>query len=606
MEYDLKQPFLPMSAIVVVDNPRTYFDPTEMEELESSIRSNGVLQPVGVRSLGIGDNGFETFALVWGERRFRASKAVFGEGGNIDVKLTHAGASEAQELALIENTVRADMSATEEAEAAHREMVKYNNDKAEVLRRLGWKSFKLEQRLALMRCAPEVRVALNERKIMLGHAELLAVVPMEKQVSSLQKIIDNKLSVAYVKQNLARVAQSLVNAAFDQTECLTCPHNTASQCGLFAETLDSGFCTNSPCYDRKTMAALDIIKEELVQEYPTVKIIALGDAITTIPIIAIGQMAVGETQAKACRACENFGCTISALPESTGKVERGVCFDAACNATKVAANLRATKASTVAATPAASSASKGKGTAKGGAKPAKSGAPKPASVQTPTKVKEYRVGLWRTIAKQELMQRPGDAITVLVVLGVIGSAGRINSSRMGDAFKKLVGCDTAPNSTGMAEALASVDANPAAKAKLLEVLSASAMADIEERQLVATLTFLKADMTAHWSLCEEFLKLLTKSEIEVIAEELGLKQAMGEKFAKASGDKKDAFIKALLGIATFDYASAIPAVLRYGHKDVAAQPQDNEDNDNDNDPDSDDNPVEPELSESDDELAETA
>lgn len=551
---------LPLAAIKVVDNPRTFFDPSEMSVLETSVRANGILQSVLVRRLEPCDAGGESFALVAGERRFRAAIAC----GLVHVPaLIFDGDKEAAaEFALIENTARADMSATEEAQAAERSMQRHGSNKAEVLRHLGWSSTKLEQRLALLRCVPEVRIALNERKILLGHAELLAAVPAEKQLSSLPLIIEHKLTVAYVKQNLAKVAQSLQTAIFDQTECLTCPSNTVCQSALFVEALDEGYCTNAQCYDNKTTTVLHTMRDELTQDYPTVKIVALGDNVQTARVAADGKLGVGADQAKACMGCENFGCTISSLPTSTGQVERNLCFDLVCNASKVAALVRA---SAVAAPASRSS----KGDANLSTK-AKGLSKKVVSVQTPTKVKEYRVALWRTVAKNELFKRPDDAITVLVMLGVIGSARNISSTRMSEAYARIMPSAAAPTPAAALQVLKTLQSNPAEKGRLLAALSASAMGEICEQQLIMILQFLECDLNEHWKLCTEFLLLLTKSEIEAVADELGIKKVMGERFAKAALEKKDQFIKTVLSVPSFDYSRAIPVAIQYAGVSPAA------------------------------------
>lgn len=556
------------TSITVVSNPREYFDPVEMDELVDSMRKDGQMQNLVVCLLPPDGTGVPKYKLIAGERRLRAAAIIGME--YMDVKVVEADDAVAGQLAVKENTIRADMSPTEEANAAFKEMALQNNDKAEVLRVLCWSPTKLEQRLALMRCAPEVRTALNERKILLGHAELLAAVPVEKQVSSLGKIIENKLTVAYVKQNLAKVAQSLPKAFFDQTECLTCNYNTACQTGLFAETIDEGFCTNSPCYERKTAEALGTLKDELVNDYPVVRIIALGDANTSIPLQATGTLGVGAEQAKACRACENFGCTISGLPESTGSVERDLCFDAACNASKVASFIRASRPK--AEPTQKDSTEKGsstkppaKGTVKSGTKgPEK----KKAVVQIPAKVKEYRVALWRKMARKELLARSDDALTMLVALSIIGSSRHISSGKMGEAYVKLTGASAIGTSYDLAGVLNTVRGNGVAKTRLLEAISASAMGNIEERQLVAALQFLRVDVRNHWKPCADFFNLMTKSEIEVVAEELGIKGALGAGFAKIAGGKKDALVKALLSVEGFDYDDAVPDVLVYGPVDA--------------------------------------
>ena len=60
-------------------NPRTYFDPAEMAELEASVASQGVIQPILIRPFG------DAYQLVAGERRYRAAKKVKGEDYEIPV-----------------------------------------------------------------------------------------------------------------------------------------------------------------------------------------------------------------------------------------------------------------------------------------------------------------------------------------------------------------------------------------------------------------------------------------------------------------------------------------------------------------------------------------
>lgn len=74
---------------------------------------------------------------------------------------------------------------------------------------------------------------------------------------------------------------------------------------------------------------------------------------------------------------------------------------------------------------------------------------------------------------------------------------------------------------------------------------------------------LTGSLTKHWKLDKEFLELLTKSEIGVIAKSVGLDKAIGDGFAKLANEKKDDLIKKLLGVKDFDYSATIPPVLMY-------------------------------------------
>ncbi len=100
-------------------NPRKYFDPAEMAEMEASIAAKGVLQPVIIRPME--DDEFE---LVAGERRYRGAQPL-GPDYDMPVVIKHLTDEEADEVALIENIQRADMAPSEEALAAARIVGRY-------------------------------------------------------------------------------------------------------------------------------------------------------------------------------------------------------------------------------------------------------------------------------------------------------------------------------------------------------------------------------------------------------------------------------------------------------------------------------------------------
>lgn len=172
-----KQPTLPIRRIVQGKNPRTYFDPVKMKELEDGIRAVGVIQPIVVRPIP----GTDLFEIIAGERRWRAAKNVFGDDYEIPVTVQEAGDAQAEAMAVIENHHRADMSAAEEAHAAQRQLQRNRGDREETARAMGWSADVLDRRLALLACTPTVLQALTERRILIGHAELLSGIPPDKQ-----------------------------------------------------------------------------------------------------------------------------------------------------------------------------------------------------------------------------------------------------------------------------------------------------------------------------------------------------------------------------------------------------------------------------------------
>lgn len=233
------------------DNPRRYFNQEKHAELVASIRLRGIIQPLLIRPV---PNAEGEYSIVAGGRRYKAAAEALGSDADVPVLIREMTDEEALEAAIDENDNREDASETEQADAAVRVLAACQGDRAEAARRLAWSPAKLDRRLALANLADPVKAALDERRIKVGHAELLAAVPADKQEKALDTILINGLGVAKTRELLMRVTQSLAGAQFDKAECTTCPFNSASQRALFATHVDDGYCTNPGCFQLKTEA----------------------------------------------------------------------------------------------------------------------------------------------------------------------------------------------------------------------------------------------------------------------------------------------------------------------------------------------------------------
>lgn len=241
---------LPLSLIQPGGNPRRFFSPAKHDELVASIRMRGLLQPLLVRPALDSD----TYLLVAGGRRYRAALEVYGAEGLVPTICREMTDQEALEAAIDENDVREDASETEQADAALRVLAACQDDRAEAARRLGWSTFKLDRRLALAGLSTAVKAALDERRIKVGHAELLAAVPADKQDKALETILSSGIDVAKTRELLQRLTQNLAAATFDKTECASCGYNSARQRALFETHVDDGHCTNGACFALKVEA----------------------------------------------------------------------------------------------------------------------------------------------------------------------------------------------------------------------------------------------------------------------------------------------------------------------------------------------------------------
>ena len=139
------------------ENPRLAFNEETLEELASSIREHGVLQPVLVRPL---DEG--RFQLIAGERRWRASKLA-GQA-TIPALVEDIDDDTALEIALIENLQREDISPLDEAAMYDRMVREHGYSVRKLAQKLGKDKGYLENRLRLADAPPEIRELVSLRK----------------------------------------------------------------------------------------------------------------------------------------------------------------------------------------------------------------------------------------------------------------------------------------------------------------------------------------------------------------------------------------------------------------------------------------------------------
>jgi ParB family chromosome partitioning protein len=177
-------------------NPRLAFNAETLEELASSIREHGVLQPVLVRPL---DDG--RFQLIAGERRWRASKLA--AQATIPALVEDIDDDTALEIALIENLQREDISPLDEAAMYDRMIRDHGYSIRKLAEKLGKDKGYLENRLRLADAPPEVRELVSLRKDTLSHAyELMKVDDPKKRRKLADQVARNELSLVKLRERI--------------------------------------------------------------------------------------------------------------------------------------------------------------------------------------------------------------------------------------------------------------------------------------------------------------------------------------------------------------------------------------------------------------------
>jgi ParB family chromosome partitioning protein len=182
--------FLPVEQIEVnPDQPRKSFDATDLNDLKESIKIHGLIQPITVRRMAAGQ-----YQLISGERRWRAS--ILAEIKEIPAFIRVANDAEMMEMALVENTHRADLNPIEIAITYHRLVNEFDLTHEKLAERVESSRTSVTNYMRLLKLPEEVQKALKDNKISMGHARaLIGVDDYAGQVALLNNILKEGLSV---------------------------------------------------------------------------------------------------------------------------------------------------------------------------------------------------------------------------------------------------------------------------------------------------------------------------------------------------------------------------------------------------------------------------
>lgn len=175
------------------NQPRKTFDEEKLEELASSIKEHGLIQPVILRK---SDKGYE---IVAGERRWRACrKAGLKKLPCIVKELTD---EQNMLLAIIENMQREDLNPIEEAEGLNQMITSFGMTQEQVSKSVGKSRPYITNALRLLKLPEQVRNFVSEEKLTTGHARAIAGIgDPEKQIQIAEYAVKNDLSVREIEK----------------------------------------------------------------------------------------------------------------------------------------------------------------------------------------------------------------------------------------------------------------------------------------------------------------------------------------------------------------------------------------------------------------------
>jgi len=186
------------------EQPRTRFLETALEELATSIKSNGIVQPIVVRRSG------DRYQIVAGERRWRAAQKAGLR--RVPVTLKEISDEKLLEVALIENIQRQELNVVEEARAYRKLLDNIGFTQEELSERVGKDRSMISTALRLLRLPEQVLEFIENEELTPGHARTLLVSnDSAKQIEVAKAIIDFNLTVREAERMIKKKESKPVN-----------------------------------------------------------------------------------------------------------------------------------------------------------------------------------------------------------------------------------------------------------------------------------------------------------------------------------------------------------------------------------------------------------
>lgn len=269
-------------------NPRRAFDDAKLRELAENIKLHGVLQAILVRPAP--DGAHDTYELVAGARRFRASKLAGKE--TIPAAVRDLTDAECREIQLIENLQRADIHELDEG-IGYRSLMEMKPDfytVETIAAQVGKSPSYLKGRISLTDLIPAAQTAFYEGKLTVAHAlELARLQPADQERALMECFPGHRNTASILKDRKAEamtirqlrewiereIRLDLKNAPFDVNDanllsaagsCSTCSKRTGNNPLLFPEIRNKSLCTDPACYEAKIQALVHLRMEPLMKQ----------------------------------------------------------------------------------------------------------------------------------------------------------------------------------------------------------------------------------------------------------------------------------------------------------------------------------------------------
>lgn len=182
--------------------PRKFFEQAALEELASSIKEHGLMQPITVRVIG------DAYQLIAGERRLKASKLIGLK--EIPSVITEVSNQDSAVLALIENLQREDLNFIEESQAYYDIMQDHGYTQQQLAKSIGKNQSTVANKLRLLKLPDKVVKLILDSNLSERHARALLRLPNEKlQLKVLKLVVAKELNVKRTEELIDKMLISV-------------------------------------------------------------------------------------------------------------------------------------------------------------------------------------------------------------------------------------------------------------------------------------------------------------------------------------------------------------------------------------------------------------
>jgi len=197
---------IPLEHIQAAENqPRTHFDADRLDELATSIKRDGILQPIILRMVDV-----DQYTIIAGERRYRAAhRAGLHE---VPAIVKETSAAKAYEWAIVENIQREDLNPIEEGRAYKTLKETLDCSQEQLAERLGKSRVSIANSLRLLKLPSAVRRFIEDNVLSAGHARAILMAPKQVQIPLAKRAAEEAWTVRRTEEEARLLNESQRNA----------------------------------------------------------------------------------------------------------------------------------------------------------------------------------------------------------------------------------------------------------------------------------------------------------------------------------------------------------------------------------------------------------